>query len=474
VHILPKLNQIFVSQLFSIMVEVRLPTKWEARRGYYFKIMRQYYAHTLVVLMFLSFLFLRLLHVNVCPNKTHQLPKRDSNIDAAADAAAPDFVKFIDEPFVLVFPSLEKRAVIGSAISVPSQQIVVFIVVNKPWDNHLKREELPEGFRCAFGNRPNRFSSIDINDSAIQTPLHIHAERLQNYGDGNIWACDWPSNDDDASYNSVAILAPSTVNTVFGNGVFHIVTPETHGEQKSTILSCVTNTVKNLHGDNNRTARDMQTYINHYRRLGVNHFVFYTSEHVYHKDVGIGTTVQNLINLFREAYLPGKGATMSLYLLPSSYAYYLDYDIDQDFTGNHCLYVSREAGWILGQFDFDEILVGVQNLNSYLHSQPLSAKLLHVQHYLPQDEQFPSNWHRQPVINISSDPMPSWGKSFFRPEFVNVSWVHEPTNPKLESVGVPGDIKLLHYRRDRSNIISDFHNQNMTWREIDLRDSLPT
>lgn len=165
--------------------------------------------------------------------------------------------------------------------------------------------------------------------------------------------------------------------------------------------------------------------------------------------------------------MPGGGATLDLFLIPSSWSEVLG-DIKnghQGLAANHCLYKSRKAAWVLGQFDFDEILVGVRHLPSYLHSQPQSVKAISVNHYLPQDEHFSLDRDGTPVVNVSSKIMPDWGKTIYQPDHVNISWVHAPTNPEVNLFS-RNYLKLLHYRRDKIKMLEHFQNANMTWTEV--------
>ena len=183
-----------------------------------------------------------------------------------------------------------------------------------------------------------------------------------------------------------------------------------------------------------------------------------------HNDkVGIGASLNDLIRIFQEVNLPGGGSTLSLYLLPSSQAH----ELSNYFTTNHCLYTSRNADWILGQYDFDEILTGTKHLPTYLASQPESVKGLHVSHYMPKEDRFAPSGKEIPVVHVSSHEMHTWGKTIYRPKYVNVSWVHAPTNPKLKLEWNPPGLKLLHFRRDKSTLMKTFREENMTWVEED-------
>lgn len=222
------------------------------------------------------------------------------------------------------------------------------------------------------------------------------------------------------AYDNVTVLVPSTVETVYGTGMFHIEKPDIYKQnnESSSIVSCIQEVFK-LHGDDNRTVEDMKTYLNHYHRLGVDHFIMYASEQT------LETSMNDLIGVLREASLH-RSSKVTVYLLPS---FHHGLVWRQHFTSNHCLYKSKEAAWVLMQYDFDEILIGkgVQDLHSYLSSQPASVDGILVSHYMPEEDHFrPGS-----TVRISSKSMCDWGKTLFRPKSVNVAWVHAPTNPKV-------------------------------------------
>ena len=203
-------------------------------------------------------------------------------------------------------------------------------------------------------------------------------------------------------------MTPSSVKVMAGRGVFRIQRPkgyEHHDASTSNVVACVARCILDLFGNNNRTADDLKTYINYYRRLGVQHFIMYASEN--NDKVGIGASLNDLLRIFEEVNMPGGGSTLSLYLLPSSQAH----ELSNFFTANHCLYTARSADWILGQYDFDEILVGTHHLPTYLSSQPESVKGLHVPHYLPKEDHFAPRGKELSVVNVPSHKMPTWGKT---------------------------------------------------------------
>jgi hypothetical protein len=305
-----------------------------------------------------------------------------------------------------MFPKVRKSAVIAGSILCRTEKMVFFVVVDGA--PNVQDAEL-DGLECAFGTDHNR----------VKTPLHVYANALQYYHTSSIWACSLP---DGVEFDMVSVLAPSSIETIHGTGVFHIESPDSY-EQNDTSPSIVlcNKDIFRLYNSNNRTVEDMKTFLNHYHRLGVDHIIMYASEQT------IGTSMNDLVSVIQEVSLPDS-TKVTIYQLPSSFDDIIGVK-KQTFTTNHCLYKSREAAWVLMQFDFDEILVGkgVQDLRSYLSSKPPSVDGIHALHYLPKEDYF----NHERAIQVSSKSMQSWGKTLFRPKSVNVTWVHAPTNPKV-------------------------------------------
>lgn len=349
----------------------------------------------------------------------HQLEEQDSRSYDELPSNTKQFVKWIGQPMELIFPSSRNRAVITTSILDCSKQMVFFVVIDDAdyYVNNVQDAEL-DGFECMFGTDQNR----------VKTPLQVYANALQYYHTSSIWACSAPN--DSVQYDSVTVLTPSTVVRTYGTGVFHIETPNSYKQdgKSSAIVSCSKEVYK-LHSDNGRTAEDMMTFFNHYSRLGVDHFIVYAYEPT------LGTSIHDLIRLLQEVSLPNS-SKVTLYMLPSSYGDLIGLKKNK-FTTNHCLYISREASWVMMQNDYDEILLiskgtkevqrGSQDLRSYLASKPSSVSAIYAPHYLPKEDQF----NNESVIQISSKPMLSLGKTIFLPKSVNVTWVHFPTNPKV-------------------------------------------
>jgi len=368
------------------------------------------------------------------------------------DIPIPDFVKRMDEPFMFHIPQLNKHVLVARAIQVPSEKIVVFVVYDTP--NDILSDELPNGFRCGFGgsNHQQEGDHIGaINTTMSTTPLYVYATHLRYYRSSSIWACSIP--DDEEMHDTVAILPPNTVETTFGEGVFTIVQPDDHTiHNKTSVVSCG----RNVFNINNRTMVDIMSFYHYYSNLGVKHFVFYAIESEDKLDL-LFQMMQNLTSSVDKA-------SIVVNLFPSSYNRFSDISLEQ-FTQNDCLYRSRQADWVMIQFDVDEIMVGTHDLPLYLSSLEPSVKAISIPHYLPKDDHFPLDGHLPSLLYASSKSMPDWGKTMFRPEYVKVAWVHAPTNPKIHHP-TSDHLKLLHYRRDRSGMVGHFRKQNMTWLDV--------
>ena len=174
---------------------------------------------------------------------------KDTETYESIPDSAKQFTKRLDDTLLLNFPAIKKRALVGSAILMHPENMVAFIVVDNPngieyETDEIKREELPDGLLCGFGNiqsnqTPNEFITSIINDSAT-SPLNVYANRLQYYKSSSIWTCPLPN--DSEEYNSVAILTPSSVKVVAGTGVFHIQRPDAyanHDNSSPSVVSCV-------------------------------------------------------------------------------------------------------------------------------------------------------------------------------------------------------------------------------------------
>lgn len=139
--------------------------------------------------------------------------ERNMNIVIDGVTTIESCVKQMDDPLVLDLPPPNKHAIVGSAILAPSGNLIFFIVKDDP---HVQPDELPDGFRCAFGNTPH---DADV----VTTPIYVYAVKLRFYGSSDIWACSKPR--DGKAYEHVTMLPPSTVKTQFGTGLFRIEAP---------------------------------------------------------------------------------------------------------------------------------------------------------------------------------------------------------------------------------------------------------
>ena len=358
----------------------------------------------------------------------------------------PDFVQLMDDPYVIRLPKVNKETTVVSAIRVPSEDMIVFIVVDKPED--ILSNELPGGMQCAFGS----------GDEKSKMPLFVYATHLRYYRSASVWACRDPGGL--SKHTQVAIVPPGddiSVEVLSGHGVFNIVEPAKYDEDTTQTLVSCGKTIFNL---DNRTVADLQTYYHHYQSIGVRHFVFYAHQ----SNVEVARIFQTIQNLS-----PSEGSTVTLYLLPTSYDDVQGFETKkshpktpQYFTTTDCNWKSRGADWVLMQFDNDEILVGTKDLRLYLNSIDTNVKAIHVPHYLPKEDYLPLDGSTFHVASIKDN---DWGKTLYRPQFVNISWVHAPTNPELE-FSPPGNLQLIHFRREKQSRLDYLHKNNATWKEF--------
>ncbi len=228
-----------------------------------------------------------------------------------------------------MFPKVRKSAVIAGSILGRTEKMVFFVVVDGTpkqdaelvHDAELVQDAELDGLECVFGTDRNQ----------VKTPLHVYANALRYYHSSSIWACSLPS--DGVEFDMVSVLAPSSIETIHGTGVFHIESPDSYDQNDTSpsIVMC-NKDIFRLYRSNNRTVEDMKTFLNHYHRLGVDHIIMYASEQT------IGTSMNVLVSVIQEVSLPDS-TKVTIYQLLSSFDDVIGVN-KKTFTTNHCLYKS--------------------------------------------------------------------------------------------------------------------------------------
>lgn len=380
----------------------------------------------------------------------------------------------LDQPFIINLPSLKKQLVVSSAIHLPLEGRIMFVVkpghlkANKRQyilqDVYLNEEvkEIPSGFRCAFA-----FQVAGTLGTHVEaTELTVHAVKLRYYGSSDIWTCKTPnasalstSNHTDTSsesfefdYDSVTVTLPSNmteVEHVYGTGTFQLRTDLRQAPNRTRVVSCG----KTIFFADDVTLKDMEQYFRFYRRLGLEHFTLYLIE-----------GHPGLVDVLAAFQKAAEGYNdISVFMFPTSYTDRHLYFHPKDFqalTTNDCLWRGRanRATWTMMLFDLDEYLFRISDLPAFLSAWP--HDVLSVKQYLPQQLQLlvldSTNTSKATItVAASSKPMPKWVKTIFRTEKVEVAWVHAPTKPKLPTK-VSDVTKLQHYRRNRTKMTKHF------------------
>lgn len=362
----------------------------------------------------------------------------------------------MDEPLVLKLSlgqyNTTTSVIIASAISQEGKVALVVlegkgIKIPGYESEHQALPTLPPGLACSFTAHGG---STDDGNATVTSEIQPYARTQHLYNTSNIWMCDMPEIMRNSTH--VSIVLPEWAERVMGSGgTFNLNKEKSH--QMGFLNSCL----KHVYGINNFKIQEVNEYLDYYSKLGVEHFTMYA-------ELDRGENISALADSLKSRSVGGKIA-LRVFSATTRKAYRTlgwgePKNFLQDQTVNDCLWRAKAANtsWTMMQFDFDELLVGTDYLPTYLSNASFPG--LRIEHFLVKFPHDLPRLHRNKVLNISSHPVPTWGKSIYRTSQVDVGWVHHPTAPKIHVKGSK-DLKLLHFRN-----ATELFRRNSNWTEF--------
>lgn len=312
------------------------------------------------------------------------------------------------------------RIVVSSAIAVPEENIVVFIV-HEMFDGNASERTfaLPDKYACDF----------QLAEASVHTKLEMYATAEVLYRTTSLWKCDLPRARRLAT-NQVRMRGPDW--KVNGSDVF----PLAQSRPPLANLTACVKPVKNL-TRGGQTHERLREYMNHYTALGVEHFILYINREV--EDSSILSELPN-VTIVR----------MSPNLHWRTFGSVPRKNMVQVYFNNDCVWRTRHrSAWTMVQFDLDEFVINTgstpKTIRSHLDNLDANVSQLYFPHSLVRPP-FGEPLVRD-SITYSSSFMPTWGKVVVRPEKVNVQWVHSATSYSGTKVSA-SNMRLLHFQFD--------------------------
>jgi Glycosyltransferase family 92 len=291
--------------------------------------------------------------------------------------------------------SASARVVMSHAIPVPEEGYAVFVVYDRfPGTGAERIFALPPEYACVY-----RDENVAVE---VLTKLEMFRTNDGLHKTTSIWRCPFPSAKDSTKYSSVRVVGPPAAS-MQGDSVFLLQPTEELGE--------VTACMKNLYSIRDNFDRILE-YVDHYRRLGVSHFISYVEEN--ERDVELLDSVPGLtvVVLPRELRVATFGPQKPR---PGPMTAKL-----QIYTTLDCVWRTRyRSAWTMIQFDLDELLVGTNDLVETLRRIPESRAGVYVRHRIVRPPYASQPMLRNGIQFTSKSP-PTWGKTIIRPEQVDV------------------------------------------------------
>lgn len=266
----------------------------------------------------------------------------------------------------------------------------------------------------------------------VRTMLQIYRTSERDYTSCTVWKCDLPPGTVRA-FSSVRLAVPNE-SSISGSGVFQLAAPSI---PYADIISC---TKLEISEPGDHMNRKLEQYLKHYRAIGVGLFIFYVNRDG--PTAGILTTFKD-VTVVRMG--PKFQELVRGELNSEKKTLYLEI---QKLVGTDCVWRTRyRSKWNMIMVDVDEYLLGTRDLLNTLENEGRGVASLSVRHRLveaPFGEPFV-----QKQIRVTKEFAPTRGKSFVRPEEVDVMWVHGPTAFAPDSSRrekLLSNLSLLHFR----------------------------